>query len=247
MAEALFSPNWYRVAALTPKLRAHAQIHRHVYRGQTWYVLQDLSSERFHRFSPSAYFIIGLMDGRNSVEKIWEQALAKLGDDAVTQDEVIQLLGQLHAADVLLSDVPPDVAEMFRRRETHARRQITKKALSIFAWQIPLYDPERMLTRLMPYARPIFTVWGFVVWAVVVALGLVLAAAHWSELSHNMLDRVLLPQNLLMMWLLFPVLKLAHEFGHAFAVKAYGGEVHEMGAMILVLTPVPYVDASSSP
>ena len=48
------------------------------------------------------------------------------------------------------------------------------------------------------------------------------------------------------MWLLFPVIKLLHEFGHAFAVKAYGGEVHEMGVMILVLTPVPYVDASSA-
>jgi putative peptide zinc metalloprotease protein len=246
MAEALFSPNWYRVAALTPKLRAHAQIHRHVYRGQTWYVLQDLSSERFHRFSPSAYLIIGLMDGRRSVEQIWEQALAKLGDDAVTQDEIIQLLGQLHAADVLLSDVPPDVAEMFRRRESQARRQLTRKALSIFAWQIPLFDPERLLVRLIPFVRPVFTVWGFLVWCAVVTLGLLLAAAHWSELSHNMLDRVLLPQNLVMMWLLFPLLKLAHEFGHAFAVKAYGGEVHEMGAMILVMTPVPYVDASSS-
>ena len=49
-----------------------------------------------------------------------------------------------------------------------------------------------------------------------------------------------------MMWLVFPLLKLCHEFGHAFAVKARGGEVHEMGVMILVLTPVPYVDASSA-
>jgi putative peptide zinc metalloprotease protein len=246
MAEALFSPNWYRVATLTPKLRAHAQIHRHVYRGQTWYVLQDLSSERFHRFSPSAYFIIGLMDGQHTVEQIWEQALAKLGDDAVTQDEVIQLLGQLHAADVLLSDVPPDVAEMFRRRETQVRKQRTKKALSIFAWQIPLYDPEKFLERTVPFVRPIFTLWGFLVWAAVVTLGIVLAGANWSDLSHNLLDRVLLPQNLIIMWVLFPLLKLVHEFGHAYAVKAYGGEVHEMGAMILVLTPVPYVDASSS-
>ncbi len=57
---------------------------------------------------------------------------------------------------------------------------------------------------------------------------------------------MLLPENLLLMWLVFPVLKLCHEFGHAFAVKARGGEVHEMGVMLLVLTPVPYVDASSA-
>ena len=55
-----------------------------------------------------------------------------------------------------------------------------------------------------------------------------------------------LPENLLVLWIVFPFLKLAHEFGHAFAVKARGGEVHEMGVMIMVLTPVPYVDASSA-
>ena len=90
MAESLFSPSWYRVAGLKPRLRGHAQIHRHQYRGRIWYILQDLSSERFHRFSPSAYLIIGLMDGRHTVREIWDTALAQLGDDAVSQDEVIQ-------------------------------------------------------------------------------------------------------------------------------------------------------------
>jgi putative peptide zinc metalloprotease protein len=50
----LFSASWYRVAGLVPRLRTHAQIHRHEYRGQLWYVLQDRSSDRFHRFSPPA-------------------------------------------------------------------------------------------------------------------------------------------------------------------------------------------------
>jgi putative peptide zinc metalloprotease protein len=246
MSQSLFSPSWYRVASLTPKLRAHAQIHRHQYRGETWYVLQDLSSERFHRFSPAAYFIIGLMDGKTPVQKIWDRALAQLGDDAVTQDEVIQLLGQLHAADVMQCDVPPDTAELFRRREKQERSKAVKRALSIFAWQIPLFDPDRLLDRLMPLVRPFFAWFGFALWCVVVGGGTVLAGTNWRELSENVLDRVLLPENLLLLWLVFPVLKLLHEFGHAFAVKARGGEVHEMGVMILVLTPVPYVDASSA-
>jgi putative peptide zinc metalloprotease protein len=246
MAQPLFSPSWYRVASLTPKLRAHAQIHRHQYRGETWYVLQDLSSERFHRFSPAAYFIIGLMDGKTPVQTIWDRALAQLGDDAVTQDEVIQLLGQLHAADVMQCDVPPDTAELFRRREKQEQAKTVKRALSVFAWQVPLIDPDRLLDRLLPLVRP-FAGWlGFLLWCAVVGAGALAAGAHWRELSENVLDQVLVPENLLVMWLVFPVLKLAHEFGHAFAVKARGGEVHEMGVMILVLTPVPYVDASSA-
>lgn len=246
MAESLFSPNWYRVANLKPRLRAHAEIHRHQYRGQTWYVLEDRSSERYHRFSPSAYFIIGLFDGRRTVEEIWSEALARLGDDAVTQDEMIQLLGQLHAADVLVSDVPPDTAELFQRHEKQARQKIQKRVMSIFAWQIPLFDPERFLARFLPLVRPAFTVPGFLLWLAVVGTATVLAATHWDELTRNVLDRVLLPGNLLALWLLFPVIKAIHEFGHAFAVKRFGGEVHEMGIMLLVFTPVPYVDASGS-
>jgi putative peptide zinc metalloprotease protein len=246
MSQPLFSPNWYRVARLTPRLRAHAQVHRHQYRGETWFVLQDLASERFHRFSPAAYFVIGLMNGKNTVQAIWDQALAQLGDDAVTQDEVIQLLGQLHGADVLQCDVPPDTAELFRRRERQERQALMKKALSVFAWQVPLFDPDRLLARLLPLARPFFGWVGFVLWCVVVGAGTFAAATHWRELSEDVLDRVLLPENLLMIWLVFPLLKLLHEFGHAFAVKTRGGEVHEMGVMILVLTPVPYVDASSA-
>ena len=246
MSAQLFSPNWYRVARLTPKLRPHAQIHRHQYRGETWYVLQDLASERYHRFSPAAYLVIGSMDGKHTVQQIWERALAQLGDEAVAQDEVIQLLGQLHGADVLQCDVPPDTAELFRRREQQARSLWTKRVLSVFAWQIPLFDPDRLLTRLTRLARPLSGRFGLVLWCVVVGLGLFTAATHWRELSEDVLDRVLLPENLVMIWLVFPVIKLLHEFGHALAVKTRGGEVHEMGVMILVLTPVPYVDASSA-
>jgi len=246
VSQQLFSPNWYRVARLTPRLRPHAQIHRHQYRGETWYVLQDLASERFHRFSPAAYFVIGLMDGKNTVQQIWDQALVQLGDDAVTQDEVIQLLGQLHGADVLQCDVPPDTAELFRRRERQERQALMKRVLSVFAWQIPLLDPDRLLERLLPLARPFFGWFGFVLWCAVVGAGAFAAAAHWRELTEDVLDRVLLPENLLMIWLVFPLLKLLHELGHALTVKTRGGEVHEMGVMILVLTPVPYVDASSA-
>jgi putative peptide zinc metalloprotease protein len=37
-----------------------------------------------------------------------------------------------------------------------------------------------------------------------------------------------------------------HELGHGYCVKRNGGEVHELGIMLLVLVPMPYVDASAS-
>jgi putative peptide zinc metalloprotease protein len=109
-----------------------------------------------------------------------------------------------------------------------------------------LLDPERFLIRFKPFARPFFGWLGALLWLAVVGTGIFLAGVHWPELTENITDRVLAPQNLLLLWLTYPFLKVFHEFGHAFAVKVMGGEVHEMGVMMLVLTPIPYVDASSA-
>ncbi|MCP4992577.1 MAG: PqqD family protein [Gammaproteobacteria bacterium] len=67
----LYSTYWYRVSDIKPRLRSHVRLYRHIYRGQNWYVVQDPSSSRQHRFNRSAYAIIGLMDGEKTVQEIW--------------------------------------------------------------------------------------------------------------------------------------------------------------------------------
>jgi putative peptide zinc metalloprotease protein len=244
--DSLFSGSWYRVKDLVPRLRAHARIHRQRYRGETWYVLQDASNERFHRFTPAAHAVIGVLDGTRSIEEIWQIAADRLGDEAPTQDEMIQLFGQLHAADLLQSDVPPDVLELFERNQRYEHQQLRSRLVSPFAIRIHLLDPEKFLTAATPYLGPLFGWLGALLWLGVVIPAAVLAGVHWSELTEGVLDRLFTSGNLLAVWLIFPLLKLLHEFGHGFAAKHFGGQVHDMGIMFLVFAPVPYVDASSS-
>ncbi len=246
MAESLFSPSWYRVSKLQPRLRRHAQIHRHYYSGELWYVLQDHATGRFYRFTPIVYHIIGLMDGKLTIQELWEKAVERFGDDAPTQGDMVRVLSQLHSADVLMCDVPPDTAELFRRYEKVELGKWKLNLRSPLALRFPLFDPERFLTRARSLIRLFFSVYGAGVWLAVVGTAVVLAGQHWSDLTENVVDRVLSAQNLLLMWLIYPVIKALHEFGHGFTVKRWGGEVHEMGIMLLVLMPIPYVDASSA-
>jgi putative peptide zinc metalloprotease protein len=246
MSTDLYSPSWYRVAELRPRLRSHVRIHRHHYRGELWYVLEDRVSRRMHRFNPAAYYLIGLMDGHRTVQEIWDSATSRFGDDAPTQDETIRLLGQLHAAEVLQSEVTPDVAELLRRARKSKPKLWLQNLRSPLAMRFPLIDPDRFLERWLPWYRPLFGWGSALLWLVVVGAAIATSAAHWQELTENFSDRVLAPQNLLILWLVFPVVKLLHEFGHACATKAWGGEVHEMGIMFLVLMPIPYMDASAA-
>jgi putative peptide zinc metalloprotease protein len=121
-----------------------------------------------------------------------------------------------------------------------------QRYLSPLALRIPLFDPDRVLERWLPWYRWLFGRWGALLWTAVVGAALVGAAVHWKELTGDMSDRILAPDNLVMLALVFPVIKLLHELGHACATKVWGGEVHEMGVMLLVLMPVPYVDATAA-
>lgn len=246
MVDSLFSESWYRVADLKPRLRGHVQIHRHTYRGRDWYVIQDHSTGQFHRFSQEAYLIIGLMDGKRTLDEIWEAACDSLGDDMPTQEEVIRLLSQLHTSDVLQSDLPPDIADLHKRYMRGKRARLVSRLASPFAIRFPLLDPERFLTATQFLVRPLFGWFSLVIWCVVLVSALILAGIHWEELTSNLSDRVLALENLFVLWMVYPVVKALHELGHAYAVKHWGGEVHEMGVMLLVFVPVPYVDASSS-
>lgn len=246
MGTSIFSGSWYRVANLKPKLRPHAAIHRHVYRGDLWYVLEDRITGRFQRFTPSAYTVIGLMNGELSTEEIWQAARQQLGESAPTQDEVIRLLGQLHAENLLQSDVAPDTLELLERFEKRRNLKLKQNIRNPMAMRFALFDPEPLLKKMLPLVRPFFNWVGILLWVLIVGFGCALAGLHWQELTRNLADRVLAPSNLVLLWLVYPILKALHEFGHALTVKRLGGEVHEMGIMFLVMTPIPYVDASAA-
>lgn len=246
MTDSLFSSSWYRVADLRPRLRNHAVVHRHIYRGQVWHVLQDRSSGRFHRFSPTANLVIGLMDGKRSLREIWEITCTRLGDDAPTQDEVVGILASLHRADALHAGVRPDMRELHERNSKLQAAKIKQYIANPLSLRLPLYDPDRLLDWMNPISRWLWSPLGMVLWLVLTIWALVTAGQHWGELSNSSTDQILAAENLILIALVFPFAKLVHEFGHAMAVKARGGEVHEMGVMLLVLMPIPYLDASAS-
>ena len=246
MANPFHSSSWFNVAHLKPRLRSHVQVRRHRYRGAIWYVLDDGAAGRVHRFPRGAYLLIGRLDGEHTVEQLWNSLVDEIGEEAPTQDDVIAALGQLHGADLLSSDVAPDTAELFVRQKKQRRQVWMQNLKSPMSLRIPLLDPERFLNRTMPWLRPLFSWAGAIIWLGFVIPALVLAGQHWDELTGNLADRVFAADNLLLMALVYPFVKAVHELGHGYAAKAYGREVREMGIMMLVMFPVPYVDASSA-
>lgn len=240
------SPDWYRVEGLRLRLRSGARIHRQEYRGQLWYVLQDAASGRHHRFTPEAWFFISLFDGHRTIDEIWQCAADRLGDDTLSQGDVVRLLARLNDADVLRGDLLPDVETMLDAAARKDQRTRYMGMINPLALRLPMLDPDGFLEATLPLVRIFFTWIGVVAILGLLGYGGALAAIYWDALSANFADRVLARDNIILLLISYPLVKGIHELGHGYAVKRWGGEVHEIGVMFLVFMPVPYVDASEA-
>lgn len=246
MNASVFSTHWYRVAKIRPALNDATEITRHVYRGQPWYLLRNRLNSLSHRFNSAAYRIIGQMDGHRTIHQIWENAVHLSADAPPTQDEVIRLLSRLHESDLIKGDMLSGAMDTALHSKTSAAKESENGFTNPFTFRFSIWDPDRFLNKWAFLVTPLFNRCAFVAWLLIVLSAVITAGLHWDELSGHMSGRLFAPQNLLMLWLVYPFMKILHEFGHAFAVKKWGGEVHEMGIVLVALTPIAYVDASAS-
>src|SRR2546429_6319429 len=53
-------------------------------------------------------------------------------------------------------------------------------------------------------------------------------------------------QTIAYLWIALGIVKVIHEFGHGLSCKKFGGEVHEMGLLLLVFSPAMYCNVSDS-
>ncbi len=244
-----FSESWYRVATLKPRLRAGAQMSRQYFRDERWYVVRDPAGNQFHRLSDPAYRFVGLLDGRRTVAEAWDLVGGQLADDAPTQPEVIQILSQLYAANLLETNITPDATVLLRRHKQMSQRKFQSRLMNILFPRIPLWDPDRFLRLWLPVARVLFSKLGAIVWLIAIGAAIFVLAPKWNDLQvagHHAFDLQNNLENIAYLYLTFVFIKLIHELGHAFACRRFGGECHELGLMLLVFVPTPYVDASTA-
>lgn len=244
MAET-FSESWHRVGTRRLRLRPSVRSRRQLFRGERWFVLHDPFNNQYFRVRPEAYEFLARLDGLRTVDAIWEECLATNPEGAPGQEDVVRLLAQLYQANLTAGDVPPEAARVFERYRKRRRQQFQSRLMSVLFLRLPLFDPDAWLQRMLPFVSWFFSPWGACLWLAAAVPAVMLVLGRTQELSDQT-QSVLSPSNLPLLYLSLIGLKLLHEFGHAFSCRRYGGEVHTLGVMMLVFTPMPYVDATSS-
>lgn len=240
-----FSESWHRVAGLHAQLRPQVRVRRQFFRGERWYLLHDPYNNQFFRLRPPAYAFLLRLGPKTTVAEAWTIVLEERPEDAPGQQDVVELLSQLYASNLLVADVPADTAALFQRYNKRRRREVTAKILGAMFARFPLFDPEDFLNRIKPVSNGIFSRWGFVVWLIVIGWGISAVIGSTNELvaqSYRVLD----PGNLPWLFLVTAVLKAFHEYGHMALCKKFGGSVRRAGILLMIFTPMPFADTTSA-
>lgn len=232
---------WQRAKSLTPTLNPALTVYRQSYRSEQWYVLRRKGSDRLYRTTRERWHILGLCDGQRSLDSIFHIVAQK--QPSLSESDFLATIYQSFQSGLIHLH---DAGGLITPPQSGKEPTLLDKFKNPFFIRFPLWDPDRFLTRHSSKVAPFFTLPMLFVWIIILCIALFNTAFHWEAITDNIVDRVFNPQSLLLLWCIYPVTKLIHELGHAFAVKARGGDVHEIGIVFMYGIPLPYVNATDS-
>jgi putative peptide zinc metalloprotease protein len=134
---------------------------------------------------------------------------------------------------------------LFKRHLQRSEARSKGHLMNFIFFKMPLLNPDSLLNRTQHLTRFLFTRWFFAFWVVLMAGAGLLVIRDLDKLFLP-IEGILAANNLPLIMVLLIVLKVIHEFGHAYACKRFGGHVPEMGVYLIVFAPLAYVDATSS-
>ncbi len=230
------------------KMRGDLTFDRQNYQGVEYWVVKEPVGQKFYQFPPNVVYLLKLLDGTRSVEQIIDSYHETHAPKRITRNDLQQLLMRFHKDGLVISDASGQGSELLRRgRKSIAMERVTSMS-NILAVRYRGFDPEMILNWLVKWTWWLFTPTAMILFLMAGAIALTSVLVNWAEFQSRLpgFDAFFDVRRWYMFAAVLCFAKVLHEFGHGLACKRLGGECHEIGFMLLVLTPCLYCNVSDS-
>ena len=236
------------MSAANPRLRRNLRFTRHESEGAISWVVKDPTALKYFRFGQVEAWLMQQMDGTLSLQDICDLLREEIGlrTTPTALDVLTRRLKELGLVERSLKERSTLLMERLRSQ----RKMWHNGKNTLMRMRFSFGDPDALLDRMVK-AMPFFWTPGFVIASVIgfLVYGVILAM-NWQPFAETMAtfyspSRMTL-QFLILSYGCFTVTAIVHEFGHGLTCKRFGGEVHEIGAMLLYFTPAFYCNVSDA-
>ncbi len=233
-----------------PKLREDLTIVEQSYRGEQSYILKDPKTRKYFRFRPVEVGVLRRFDGQHTAAEV----AAALGEAGlrVSVGAIEGFVGKLKGMGLLERTVGERSVLQMERLRAQRRQRLGGGGLvqgDIFRLRWSMGDPDHFMDRTLPYLRWMFTRRFLVASVALFALYLLIIALKWSDFTTafgNLYHFRYSAWELFVLWSTATVVIVIHELGHGYTCKFFGGQVHEIGAMLLYFEPAFFCNVNDA-
>jgi multidrug resistance efflux pump len=218
-----------------PKLRTDLTVSRQQTADGSSSIVKDPLSGRFFRFRETEEFIARQLDGKTPLDVVRQRTEERF-DASMAPEHLAAFVARLDKAGLLESGSPAD------KTRTGQGGRIRGTLLYLRA---PLVDPDQYFSRIVHRMRFFFTPQFVALSAALILLALGTTLAGWGELKQD-LARLYRLSAIPLFFAVFFVVASLHEVAHSLTCKRFGGEVHEMGFMLIYFQPALYTNVSDA-
>ena len=246
-----FGPTSLRVSSVLakglkrPKLREDLRISEQTIAGETSYVIKIEETNSYNRYGAQEFELLRLCDGTRTAAEIADEMTSRHPNEPLAEPEVLDYLDSVEPAMWERSLGEKNLAVLERIRDERKSRvdQSSVLYISFKAW-----DPNKTLTKLDPYLGWIFST-GFVIFSILIFItACYLLAGDWTRVQQDTAALYSFANksayDIWAFWIILLMLGGIHEFGHGLTCKHFGGDVHQMGFLLIYFTPAFYTDTT---
>ncbi len=218
-----------------PKLRTDLTLSHQRAAGAAQCVVKDPRSGKFFRFGELEEFIAEQLDGETPLEAVRQRTEAHF-EARLPADALAAFVKKLEKSRLLEGQ---DDAEDGSARSHRRMRG------SLLYLRYRLFDPNRLFDRLVHRVRFCFTPHFLVLSAGLIVFATGITVIGWSDIRAD-LSRLYRLSSIPLFLLVSLGLAAAHEFAHGLTCKRFGGEVHDLGFLLIYFTPSFYTNVSDA-
>jgi putative peptide zinc metalloprotease protein len=231
--------------AISP-LRTDLRITPQLFYGELCFVVKDPVTLRYYRLQPIEHFLIQQLDGKRTARDLLGIVQQQFPDGNLTVQDVLRFIGMLHESHLLIGEGVAHAAWLSDKAFKSRRQRMMQRFTNFLFLKVPLFHPDRLLSIMdRLFGRAIYSRVTGIVALLIILSGLSLVLSHTDQLANTPYS-LFSWQNLLVLYTVFVITKVFHEFGHGLTCKHFGGEVSQMGVMLFFFTPSFYCDTSDA-
>jgi putative peptide zinc metalloprotease protein len=214
--------------------------------GATTWVVKDPTTLEHFQFTAEEYALLEMLRRPVSLHEMQKAFARRFPPQTITPSAIWDFIRRLHEEGLLLSDSAGQGHELLVRRRRQTWRRWSLAWMQLLAIRFRGLDPDALVTAVHDRCRWLFSPLAFIAATTLVLYAGALVVGDFRQFQSRLpgLNALTDPRNIVWMMLVIGGVKVLHELGHALTCKHFGGEVRELGFMLLAFSPCLYCDVS---